>query len=103
MGLIGNNMLGSPAGPAAAGFAAVILMGATALTAAAFVVSWKQRSFVVAGLLTASGVTLMILPLANMNPAIPGPIIGLIVGLGILGLGVANGIGTARAVAVAPT
>jgi hypothetical protein len=103
MGLIGNNMLGSPAGPAAAGFAAVILMGATALTAAAFVVSWKQRSFVVAGLLTASGVTLMILPLANMNPAIPGPIIGLIVGLGILGLGVANGIGTARAVAVVPT
>jgi hypothetical protein len=103
VGLIGNNMLGSPAGPAAAGFAAVVLMGAIALTAAAFVVSWKQRSFVVVGLLAASGVTLMILPLANMNSAIPGPIIGVVVGLGILGLGVAKGIGTAKAVSVAPT
>ncbi|MGI0048542.1 MAG: hypothetical protein ACREAW_03285 [Nitrososphaera sp.] len=96
MGLIGNNVLGSPAGPAAAGFASVVVMGAIALTAAAFVVSWKQKSFVVAGLLTASGVVLMILPLANMNFAFPGPIIGVVVGLGILGLGVAKGIGTAR-------
>jgi hypothetical protein len=96
MGLIGNNMLGSPAGPAAAGFGAVVVMGAIALTAAAFVISWKQRSFVVAGLLAASGVILMILPLANMNFVIPGPIIGVVVGLGILGLGVAMGIRTAR-------
>ena len=44
----------------------------------------------------------MILPLANMNPAIPGSIIGLIVGLCILGFGVANGIETAGAVAAAP-
>jgi hypothetical protein len=96
MGLIGNNMLGSPAGPAAAGFASVVVMGAIALTAAAVVVSWKQRSFVVAGLLAASGVVLMILPLANMNFAFPGPILGVVVGLAILGLGVAKGIGTAR-------
>ena len=96
MGLIGNNMLGSPAGPAAAGFASVVVMVAIALTAAAFIVSWKQRSLVVAGLLAASGVVLMILPLANMNFAFPGHIIGVVVGLGILGLGVAKGIGTAR-------
>jgi hypothetical protein len=98
MGLIGNNMLGSPAGmAAAAGLAAVVLMGVIPLAAAAFVISWKQRSFVVAGLLTASGIILMILPLANMNFVIPGPIIGVIVGLVILGLGVAKGIRTARA------
>ena len=101
-GLIGNNMLGSPKTLPAGGFAAVIIMGVIPLAAAAFAVSWKQRSFVVAGLLAAGGVFLMILPLANMNFMIPGPIIGVIVGLGILGLGVAKGIRTARAVTVAP-
>jgi hypothetical protein len=44
----------------------------------------------------------MILPLANMNFMIPGPIIGVIVGLMILGLGVAKGIRTAKPVTVAP-
>jgi hypothetical protein len=96
MGLIGNNMLGSPEGPAAAGFAAVVVMGTIALTTAAFVISWKQRSFMVAGLLAAGGIILMILPLANMNSAFPGPIIGVVVGLGILGLGVAKGVRSAR-------
>jgi hypothetical protein len=100
-GLIGNNMLGSPAGMAAAGFAAVVLMGVIPLAGAAFGISWNQRSFVVAGLLAASGIILMILPLANMNFGIPGPIIGVAVGLAILGLGVAKGIRTARAMAVA--
>ena len=102
MGLIGNNMLGSPAGPAAAGLAAVVVMGAIALTAATFIVSWKQKSIIVAGLLAASGAILMILPLANMNSVIPGPIIGVVVGLGILGLGVAKGVGATRVVAIAP-
>ena len=101
MGILGNNMLGGPAGMAAAGFAAVVLMGVIPLAAAAFVISWKQRSFMVAGLLAASGVILVILPLANMNFVIPGPIIGVVVGLGILGLGVAKGIRTARAAVVA--
>ncbi|MDQ3962267.1 MAG: hypothetical protein M3230_07270 [Thermoproteota archaeon] len=94
---LGNNVLGSPPGMAAAGLATVVLMGVIPLAAAAFVISWGQRSFVVAGLLTASGIILMILPLANMNFAIPGPIIGVVVGLAILGLGVAKGIRTARA------
>ncbi|MGI0013523.1 MAG: hypothetical protein ACREBU_08805 [Nitrososphaera sp.] len=101
-GLIGNNMLGSPATLPAGGLAAVVIMGVIPLAAAAFVISWKQRSFVVAGLLAASGIFLMILPLANMNFVIPGPMIGVLVGLGILGLGVAKGIRTARAVTVAP-
>jgi hypothetical protein len=101
-GLIGNNMLGSPKTLPAGGLAAVVIMGSIILATATFVVSWKQRSYLVAGLLAASGVILMILPLANMNFVIPGPIIGVVVGLAILGLGVAKGIRTARAVTVAP-
>jgi hypothetical protein len=100
-GLIGNNMLGSPATLPAGGLAAVVVMGAIILATAAFVVSWKQKSFLVAGLLAASGIILMILPLANMNFVIPGPIIGVVVGLAILGLGVAKGIRTARTAVVA--
>src|SRR5215216_3109054 len=101
-GLIGNNILGSPATLPAGGLAVLVVISAIMLAAAAFLVSWKQRSFVIAGLLAASGIILMILPLANMNFVIPGPIIGVIVGLMILGLGVAKGIRTARAVTVAP-
>jgi hypothetical protein len=100
MGLIGNNILGSPATLPAGGFAMNIVAGAIAFAIAAFVISWKQRSYVVTGLLIASGIILMILPLANMNFVIPGPIIGFILGLVILGLGVAKGIRTARTVTV---
>jgi hypothetical protein len=100
-GLIGNNILGSPATLPAGGLAVIVVTTAIALAAAAFVVSWKQRSFPVAGLLAASGIILMILPLANMNFVIPGPIIGVIVGLMILGLGLAKSIRTARAVIAA--
>jgi hypothetical protein len=102
MGLIGNNILGSPATLSAGGLAVNVVAGAITFAIAAFVISWKQRSYLVAGLLTASGIILMVLPLANMNFVIPGPIIGVIVGLIILGLGVAKGIRTARAAVVAP-
>lgn len=102
MGLIGNNILGSPATLPAGGLAVNVAAGSITFAIAAFVISWKQRSYVVAGLLAASGVILMILPLANMNFVIPGPIIGFILGLVILGLGVAKGVRTARAVTVAP-
>jgi hypothetical protein len=101
-GLIGNNILGSPKTLPAGGLAVNVVAGAITFAIAAFVISWKQRSYLLAGLLAASGVILMILPLANMNFVIPGPIIGVIVGLVILGLGVAKGIRTARAVTVAP-
>ncbi len=102
-GILGKNILGSPEGIAAAGFAAVVPMVVIPFAVAAFIISWKRRSFQVAGLLAASGVILMILPLASMNFAIPGPIIGVVVGLGIVGLGVAKGIITARAVMVVPS
>jgi hypothetical protein len=102
MGLIGNNILGSPATLPAGGLAVNVVAGAITFAIAAFVISWKQRSYLVAGLLTASGIILMILPLANMNFVIPGPIIGVIAGLVILGLGVAKSIRTARAVTVSP-
>ena len=101
-GIIGNNILGSPTGPSAGGLAAVAVYSVIPLAAAAFFVSRKQRSFVVAGLLAASGIILMILPLANMNFVFPGPIIGVVVGLGIFGLGVTKGIRTARAITAAP-
>jgi hypothetical protein len=100
MGLIGNNILGSPATLPAGGLAVNVVAGAITFAIAAFVISWKQRSYLVAGLLIASGIILMILPLANMNFVIPGPIIGVIVGLMILGLGLVKGIRTARAVTV---
>src|ERR671916_2903605 len=103
MGLIGNNILGSPATLPAGGLAVNIVAGAIIFAIAAFVISWKQRSYLVAGLLAASGIILMILPLANLNFVIPGPIIGVIVGLMILSLGAAEGIRTATAVTVAPT
>jgi hypothetical protein len=101
-GLIGNNILGSPATLPAGGLAVNVVAGAITFAIAAFVISWKQKSYVIAGLLIASGIILMILPLANMNFGIPGPIIGVIVGLVILGLGLVKGIRTARAVMVAP-
>ena len=100
-GLMGNNMLGSPATLPAGGLAVVVVTSAITFAVAAFVISWKQRSFVVAGLLATSGIILTILPLANMNFVIPGPIIGVAVGLAIFGLGVAKGIRTARTAVVA--
>jgi hypothetical protein len=73
------------------------------LSAVAFVVSWKQRSYLVAGLLAVTGVIYMIpalVALASINFAVivfPGPILGVIFGLAIIGMGVAKGIRTARA------
>lgn len=101
-GILGNNVLGSPAGMAAAGLGVVVVQGAAVLAVAAFVISWRQKSFVVAGLLAASGAILAILPLANLNFGIPGPVIGVAVALGILGLGAAKGVKTARVVMVDP-
>jgi hypothetical protein len=72
------------------------------LSAVAFAVSWKQRSYLVAGLLAATGVIYMIpalVALASINFAVivfPGPILGVIFGLAIIGMGVAKGIRTAR-------
>jgi hypothetical protein len=86
----------------------VLNITSIALSAAAFAVSWKQRSYLVAGLLGITGAIYMIpglVALASINFAVivfPGPILGVIFGLGILGLGLAKGIRTARAVTLAP-
>jgi hypothetical protein len=84
------------------GLVPVLGLGAIPLAVAALVVSWNQRSFLVAGLLAASGIIGMIPGLIATGYfaviVFPGPIYGVIYGLGILGLGAANGIRTTRAV-----
>jgi hypothetical protein len=91
-----TNVLG---GPAFLGDVDDISTIASAVTA--FVVSRKQRSFLVAGLLAASGVIFMIPALIATEYlsviVLPDPILGIISGLGISGLGVAKGVGTAKA------
>jgi hypothetical protein len=73
-------------------------IGAIVLATAAFVVSWKQRSLLLAGLLASSGVTGIIAGVINTGYfaviMFPGPILGAIIGVVILGLGVAKGIET---------
>ncbi|HET6779794.1 MAG TPA: hypothetical protein VFH09_01380 [Nitrososphaera sp.] len=101
----GNTCLGLdqrvrwPSTVAVIGLAAAIVISAIALSVAALVVSWKQRSFVVAGLLAASGIILMIPAIIATGYfaviVFPGPILGVIFGLVIFGLGVAKGIRTA--------
>jgi hypothetical protein len=77
-----------------------------ALSVASFALSLKQRSYLVAGLLAAGGGIYMIpglVALASINFAVivfPGPIMGVIFGLAIIGLGVAKGLRTARTAVV---
>jgi hypothetical protein len=84
-----------------AGLAAVFGISTIALAVAAFVLSLKKRSYVVAGLLAASGVMFMIPALIATGYlaviVVPGPILGVLFGLLIFGLGVAKGIRTVRA------
>jgi hypothetical protein len=82
-------------------------LSAIALSAAAFAVSWRQRSYLEAGLLVAAGAIYTIpgwVALASINFAaivFPGPILGVVFGLAILGLGIAKGMRTAGKTAVA--
>lgn len=90
------------------GLGTALNISSLVLGATAFAVSWKQRSYLVAGLLATAGVIYMIpglVALASINFAVivlPGPILGVIFGLAVLGLGATKGIRTARAVTVAP-
>jgi hypothetical protein len=74
---------------------------ALALSGAAFAVSWNQRSYLVAGLLVATGIlyTVHLAPFLGDHSVIafPGPVVGLFIGHVIMALGVAKGIGSARA------
>lgn len=63
-------------------------------------VSRERRSFVVAGLLAASGIVGVVYALKRteflMTSSFPGPIFGIILGLPILGLAVAEAVGATR-------
>ena len=78
-----------------------------ALSVAAFALAWKQRSYLAGGLLVATGVIYMIpglVALANINFAVivvPGPILGVLFGLVILGLGITTATKAARSRSVA--
>lgn len=84
-----------------AGLGAVFGISAIALSVAAFVLSLKKRSYVVAGLLAAGGIIYMIAAVTALGDfsviVVPGPILGVLFGLLIFGLGVAKGVRTARA------
>jgi hypothetical protein len=70
------------------------------MSAAAFVLSWNRKSFLLAGLLATAGAFFMIPALVATGflavIVVPGPILGVIIGLGIMGLGIAKGVRTAR-------
>jgi hypothetical protein len=104
LALVLTVVVGGPPVLQRAGVAMVFVISAIALAAAAFAVSWNQRSFLVAGLLAASGVICMIPGLIATGYlsviVFPGSIYGVIFGLMIFGLGVAKGIRTARSTAV---
>lgn len=91
-------------GTGPAWFAPVFGTTALALGTAAFAISWKQRSFLVAGLLATSGVIFMMPGLIATGYlsviVIPGPILGFISGLAIFGMGVAKGLRTAKTAVV---
>jgi hypothetical protein len=69
--------------------------------AAAFALSRNQGSLLVAGLLAASGVVGLVYGLATAEllttATFPGPVFGVIIGVPLLGLGVAKGVETAQA------
>lgn len=100
LALVLTLVVGGPAVLQGAGVAMAFVISAIALSTAAFIVSRKQRSFLVAGLLAASGAILMIPGLIATGYlsviVFPGPILGVIFGLGIFGFGVVSGIRTTR-------
>lgn len=67
---------------------------ATVLGISAFIVSWRQGCYLTTGLLVASGIIYTIGSLLTtlylIGLVIPGPILGVISGLGMLGLGIAR-------------
>jgi hypothetical protein len=76
-------------------------IGAVVMAAAAFALSGKQGSFLVAGLLSASGVAGLAYGLIATEflaaVTFPGPVFGIVIGLPVLAFGVVKGVETARA------
>jgi hypothetical protein len=75
-------------------------IGVAVLAIAAFAVSRESRSLVVAGLLSASGIVGVVYGLIRTEfltaISFPGPIFGVILGVPILGLAVAEAVGATR-------
>jgi hypothetical protein len=107
-GMIGSSMLagtsghGSMAASHFGGLSGSHIPGLIALASsiAAFVISWRHRSFIVAGLLIAAGIlySMHLGPFLGDHGAIPlyGPIIGVLSGHLMLALGVVKAIGSLR-------
>jgi hypothetical protein len=78
-----------------AGLAPVLVITCMALATAAFAVSYRQKSYAVSGLLAAAGVALFVPALMATGyfavVVIPGPILGVLFGLYVIGLGAAKG------------
>ena len=93
-------VVGGPAVMQGAVVAMAFVISAIALVVAAFIVSRNHRSFLVAGLLAVSGAILTVPGLIATGYlsviVFPGPILGVIFGLIIFGLGVVSGIRTTR-------
>jgi hypothetical protein len=72
-----------------------------AMAAVAYILARGEGSVPVAALLVASGAVGLVYGLVATelltNATFPGPILGVVVGLAVLGLGVAKGVETARA------
>jgi hypothetical protein len=75
-------------------------IGVAVLAITAFAVSRERRSFVVAGLLGLSGIVGIVYALIRTEfltaTSFPGPIFGIILGIPILGLAVAEAVGASR-------
>ncbi len=89
---IGNVALVTKVGPTP-----VLSLVVIVLASAAFVVSWKFSSLLVAGLLAVSGIIFMVPALNAMGYSFdaivfPGPILGIIFGFLIVGMGITKGI-----------
>jgi hypothetical protein len=95
------NAIGNVAVVTKVGPTPVLSLAAIVLASATFVVSWKFSSLIVAGLLAVSGVVFMVPALNAMGYSFgaivfPGPILGIIFGLVIVGLAIIKGIKSAR-------
>lgn len=85
-------------------FGPVVPLIALALAVATFVISWNHKSILVVGLLVASGVIFTVTSAIAAGffavVVVPGPILGVIFGLVIFGLGAVKGIKSARKTAL---
>jgi hypothetical protein len=89
-----------------AGLAPVLGITAMVLATAAFVVSYRQKSYAISGMLVAAGAALFVPALVATGylafVAIPGPILGVLFGLYVMGLGAAKGVMSAKRTQTVP-